>query len=777
LLFSCNWIRELVEGVEVDAGRLGLLLTMKTAECEGVHAVGDHLEQVCAARILTAAPLPGGQHWKAEVETGRYGIRTVICGAPNCRAGLVSAYVPAGVTLAGERIEVRTIGGVSSDGMLASGAELGLNRDAESILELDAAPGEPVPGCPPDNIIEIDNKSITHRPDLWGHHGMAREVAAILRRPLAEPVPRGRIPEGPAAIGVAIEDFDLCPRYSALVFEGVTVRPSPLWLQYRLQSIGLNPINNIVDVTNYVMAEIAQPMHAFDADKLAGRTIFIRRARQGETVVALNEESYTLAGSSLVIADASGAVAIAGVIGGLPTGITAGTTRLVLESANFQAAGIRRTSSQMKLRTDASMRFEKAQDPVNTVRGLARAVELLELVSPGIRLTGGLADSWRPLPAPDPIPLPLDWLERKLGRTVDTADVRDILTALEFGVTETAPRVFLVTVPSWRATKDISIKDDLVEEVGRMVGYDTITPTPPAFPSTVPPANPDNIFHHEIRALASAQGFTEARNYSFVSEQTARAFEMDPDAHLRVTNPISSEQGLLRISLVPGIWKNVVDNSRHFDSFRLFEIGYEIHKRPDRLPDEIPHLAGALYQRDGDGQAGLLECKRLAECILPGVEVSPVAARSFEHPARSAELLFAGQVVGRLFEMHPEKVSGRAAVVDLDLAVVRGLRGDTRRFRPLRRFPSSGFDLSVVTDLRELAAAIEKRLVALAGGDLESIQFLRQYSGPPLAEGKKSVSFHVSVCSPERTLSSEDVAAIRNRIIDGMREAGYELRL
>ena len=274
---------------------------------------------------------------------------------------------------------------------------------------------------------------------------MAREVAAILGLELSDPARLDLLPQGDAAIKIQIEDLDLCPRYSALVFENVTVQPSPLWLQYRLTAIGLNPINNIVDMTNFVMAELAQPMHAFDADLLHGDTIFVRPAKAGEAFRALNDEAYTLDASNLVIADAAGAIALAGVIGGGDSAISEKTTRVVLESANFQASSIRKTSSSIKLRTDASMRFEKAQDPVNTVRGLARAVELLREISPGIRLVGGVADQMREMTAPPAIELSLAWLERKLGRKIEPAEVRRILESLAFGVTEVQPGTFSVT--------------------------------------------------------------------------------------------------------------------------------------------------------------------------------------------------------------------------------------------------------------------------------------------------------------------------------------------
>ena len=767
--FSYNWIREFVPGLTQAAAPLERLITMKTAECEGIEEEGKLLAIARVARVETVEPIPESHNVKAVIDAGPLGRKTVVCGAPNCRPGVLTAYAPIGK---------KVVSGVESDGMLASGAELGINKDHDGIVELEGALGEPIPGCLPDAAIEIDNKSITHRPDLWGHHGMAREVAAILGLPLTDPAKLELLPEGAPAIRVQIEDLTLCPRYSALVFENVTVQPSPLWLQYRLTAIGLNPINNIVDMTNFVMAELAQPMHAFDADLLQGDTIFIRPAKSGEHFVALNDEEYTLDPSNLVIADASGAIALAGVIGGKGSAIGATTKRVVLESANFQASSVRKTSSVIKLRTDASMRFEKAQDPANTVRGLARAIELLREVSPGIRLVGGVADQRREIPAPPPIELPLEWLQRKLGRAIEAGEVRRILESLAFAVSEPAPGVFSVTVPSWRATKDISIKDDLVEEVGRMIGYDSIAPQAPLVPASVPPANPSRRFQHDVRNLFVDNGFTEVYNYSFLSEASVRAFGFDPASMIRVTNPIASDQELMRSSLLPGIWRNVTENAKHHESFRLFEIGLEIHRREDGLPDEIPHLVAVYYDRQGDGQSGLFELKRMAQCLMPQAQTVPVAAREFEHSARSAEIQVAGQTVGRLFELHPNLVeTGRAAILDLDLRLVESLTAGETKYTPIRRYPSSAFDLSVLAGLREQAGKLQSAIAGFGGPLLESIQFVRQYVGPPLAEGVKSVSFRLTVGSPERTLSSDEITAVRNAIIEGMRGLGYELRV
>jgi len=781
LKFSCNWLRQLVPGLDLAPRDLTRLITMKTAECEGVEPFAPWLGAVVCARVLSAEPIEGSRNLRAVIDAGpEYGRRTVVCGAPNCRPGLLTAFVPPGVTVAaGKHVRSAVIHGVESQGMLASGAELGLNRDSAGILELDGAqPGDPLPGCPVDHIIEVDNKSLTHRPDLWGHLGMAREVAAFSSLPLADPVRLDLLPSAPPAWKVDIRDFDLCPRYSALVFENVTVGPSPLWLQARLEAIGLNPISNIVDVTNYVMAELSEPMHAFDADRLHGDTILVRRALEGESFDALNGLSYTLSPSNLVIADSRGAVALAGVIGGAGSAIGSTTTRIVLESANFEPSSIRRTSAALKLRTDASMRFEKAQDPVNTVRALARAVELFHLVSPGIRLVGGLVDSWRQAPPPPPIELPLDWLERRLGRSIPPAEVRRILESLSFAVAESSPRVFSVSVPSWRATRDISIREDLLEEVGRMVGYDTVPPAAPLLPARRPWINQERLFHHAVRQMASAQGFTEVSNYSFLSEEAAARFGFDPAALLRVANPISSEQTLLRHSLLPGIHKNILDNSRFCSSFRIFEIGVEIHKREGReLPEEIPHLAAAIYSRSGDGQEALFELKRLAECLMPGCEARPAEGLSFEHPARAAAIEWRGQTLGRLFELNPRLIEqGRAAVLDLDLARLFALGPLPVKYTPPRRFPVSEFDLSVVAGLRVLCAELAALIRDAAGPLCERVAYLYSYRGKPLPEDRQSLTFRITLGAPDRTLSSDEVAQVRASIIAALTSAGYSLR-
>lgn len=772
--FSYNWLADLAGGLERTSPRdLARLITMKTAESEGVEEFAPWLAQIKVARVVSAEPIPGSKNQKAVIELGDGVQQTVVCGAPNCRAGVNTAYVPPGTRLGAREITKATISGVESAGMLASGAELSINRESAGILELDLEPGMSL-GLEPDHIIEIDNKSLTHRPDLWGHFGMAREVAAIAQGHLQDPVDISLLPAGEGAVRVEIADYTLCPRYSALVFENVTVKPSPLWLQYRLEAIGLNPINNIVDVTNLVMAELAQPMHAFDANRLAGDTIFVRPARAGESCKALNGESYELTTANLVIADANGPVAIAGVIGGMDSAIDANTNKIVFESANFQASSVRKTSAALKLRTDASMRFEKSQDPVNTTRALARAIALLREVSPGIRLAGGLVDNATAMRQPEPITLSVEWLTRKLGKPVTTAEVRQILESLDFGVAETAPGVFAVTVPSWRATKDVAIKDDLVEEVGRMIGYDNITPAPPELAVSVPFSDPQRAYVQRLRTIAVAQGFTEVYNYSFVSDQAAAELQLEPEKHVRLLNPIAEGQNLMRTSLVPGLLKNTRDNARFYDQFRLFEIGHEIRRDGERI-DERAAFGALIFAKEDSDQ--LTELKHLAESLVPGVLAGAAQPRSFEHPMRVASLVCGDVEVGRLFEVHPSLLdAGRATILELDIESAMRSGERAIRFEPIRRFPSSAFDLSVVTDGREPVLAVEQRLRQFAP-EADRVEFVRQYSGPPLPEGKKSVSYRVTISAPDRTLSSEEVGKVRAEIIRSMREAGYDLRV
>jgi phenylalanyl-tRNA synthetase beta chain len=679
--FSYTWLRELVPGLKMDVTTLAQQITMKTAECEGVHDPGA---------------FPG-----------------------------------------------------------ASVAAVARAENSE-----------------PDSIIEIDNKSLTNRPDLWGHLGMAREVAAIAGLSVADPVEDLPAAVSKGDLSITIEDSSLCARFSGQRVENVKVAPSPLWMQYRLNSLGVNPINNLVDVTNYVLCELGQPMHAYDAD-LLGDTIIVRAAHKGESILALNGEKYSLSPEDIVIADAHKPIGIAGIIGGNDTAIRATTKRIVLEAANFPAALVRKSSSRLKLRTDASMRFEKGQDPENTARALARAVDLLQQISPGCEAAPPI-DVYARKSTPPKIQLDIDWAERKLGRKLSTEEVINIFKSLVFGVEQLDARKLLLTVPSWRATKDISIPEDLVEEIGRMVGYASIMPQAPAVLAAPTPRNLDHEQHRAIRAAMVGQGFTEVSNYSFISDADAAMFGYSSDKLLQVANPIIADQKYMRPALLHGILRNLADNSRYFTDFRLFEIGRAYSKGVDGGPKERTHLMAAIYGRETNG-ANLIEMKRVLQYIVSDCKVVP--AKSHEeimHPERTAHLEVGGQRVGDLYEFHPGLLDrGRAAILELDLDALQALPSQRQAYRPLRRFPTSSFDLSIVAGAHTLVADLENNLRQLAGDSLVSLQFLLIFPLPP---DKKSVSFRLTLGADDRTLTSEEVTRTREKVVEGIRSAGLELR-
>jgi phenylalanyl-tRNA synthetase beta chain len=679
--FSYNWLRELVPGLKMDVTTLAQQITMKTAECDGVHDPG--------------------------------------------------AFAGASV----------------SDVATAERSE-------------------------PDSIIEIDNKSLTNRPDLWGHLGMAREVAAIAGLSVSDPVEDLPAAASSGDLSIAIEDSNLCARFSGQRVENVKVAPSPLWMQYRLNSLGINPINNLVDVTNYILCELGQPMHAYDAD-LLGNAIVVRAARKGESILALNDEKYSLSPEDIVIADEQKPIGIAGIIGGNDTAIRATTKRIVLEAASFPASHVRKSSSRLKLRTDASMRFEKGQDPENTVRALARAVDLLQQISPGSQAAQPI-DVYARKSTPPKIELDIDWAERKLGRPLPTEEVINIFKSLVFGVEQTDARKLLLTVPSWRATKDISIPEDLVEEIGRMVGYASITPQAPAVLAAPTARNLEHEQYRMVRATLTGQGFTEVSNYSFISEAEAATFASWTGTLLQVANPIIAEQKYMRPSLLPGIRRNLADNSRFFNDFRLFEIGRAYGKGAEGAPVERNQLAAAIFSRESDG-ASLLEMKRVAQYLVAGCKVTPTnAPNRTAHPQRSAHVAVDGQQMGALFELHPSLLErGRAAILYLDLDKLLALPAQRQNYQPLRRFPTSSFDLSIVAGAHELVANLEKKLRQSAGEGLVSLQFLLIFPLPP---DKKSVSFRLTLGADDRTLTAEEVTHTRERVVEGIKSAGYDLR-
>ena len=481
MLISANWLSRHVDLEGVDFDELGKRFTLNVAELEDVHRVGAQAAACVVGHVLEAVHVEGTHLNLCQVDTGDASPRQIICGAPNIAAGHYVPVVLPGQTLGELEVGERKVRGHLSQGMIASERELGLSDEHEGIMVLE---GTPAPGTPlgellaiEDVLFEIDNKSLTHRPDCWGHRGIAREVAALLGRPL-KALEHAVTYTDARPISVTVEDPEACPRYLAVTIDGVTVAPSPFWIRVLLHRVGVRAINQVVDATNFVMLDLGNPLHAFDRREVKGDAIVVRRAGEGESFTTLDDAEHTLGPEDLLIGDAERGVALAGIMGGQNSEIRDDTTQVVLEAANFHPSIVRMTASRLGIRTDSSARFEKSLDPELALDASRAFCALLCELDSGARVTSALVDVKAPRPALPVITLPIDLVDRRLGIALGRETIVNYLERLGFGVSGDES-VLEVSVPSWRATKDISIAADLIEEVGRSFGYDNIPPAPP----------------------------------------------------------------------------------------------------------------------------------------------------------------------------------------------------------------------------------------------------------------------------------------------------------
>lgn len=778
MYISWNWLQRHVDLTGMDPRAIADRFTMSVAELEGIEEFGATYDKLVTARI--AAIRPHEDSDKLNILELDLGNRTIaaISGAPSVVQGAVVVFALPGVVLEGVdgKPEVKTaeIRGFTSPGMTCSEKELGFSDDNSGLMFLpsDTPLGVPLTDIVPchDFILEIDNKSITHRPDLWGHRGIAREIAALVRRPLKafdDTIDEG--PEDPLTVTVA--DPELCPRYTAQVFDNITVEKSPLWLRIALSLVGVRPISNIVDITNFVMLDVGNPLHAFDARFLAGDTIVVRRAHEEETIVTLDGEERKLLTTDLLIADATGGVALAGVMGGENSEIRDDTARVVLEAAAFDASGIRRTSSRLGLRTEGSARFEKALDPLFPLQATALFSQLLRQLSPQVTVASKLYDVTEPAPAPTVIRIAPEFIRRKLGAPVATAVMKEMLTGISFGVAEEGDE-FVVTVPTFRATKDISIPEDIVEEIGRLYGYDNIVSEPVV--ATVKPIAPlpSKLLAHRAREGMVACGFREVMTYSFDSANLACQMSYSLEGALELANAISSDMPVLRRHLLPNMLLHAQKNGQFREDFRLFEYGRVFYPAP--TPDAIPHqerrLCALVYSRTGEAFDLFRRLKAHVEQVVSalgrgGVTFGAIAAAD-EQPwvvaSGGRTICFGGQDIGLVSVLHPVvrealKLRGRIAFMEVNLEPIFAAPEQVVVFQPLPRFPAIQNDLSVIVEAgvsyEEVAGVIQK-----AGGELlNDLELFATFRGDPIPVGKKSLSFHLRFRSPDRTLTDAEV--------------------
>ncbi len=795
---SLNIISKFVDVTGMDPHDIAHRLTMCTAETESVEFMNPHLKTVIAAKILDVRKHPDADKLTlCDMDTGSEKLR-VVCGAPNHKKGDIVPLALVGTKFTEEFTVKKTkIRGQDSSGMLCSEKELGLSDDHSGIMILppDTRPGTPLSEmysgwC--DVRIEIDNKAITHRPDLWSHEGFAREIAALFRRKLTDPVDMKTASgfKSSTELKVIIESPEACPRYCGLAVKNITIAESPDWLKARVTAIGMRPINNIVDVTNYVMAELGEPMHAFDRKKLRGDSIIVRFARQGETMTTLDGQDHSLSGEDIVIADAGGTIALAGVMGGGNSEIEDDTNEIVLEAANFNPVNIRKTAGRHSLRTEAAIRFEKALDPENCSRAIIRCYDLIKQILPEAEAATPIIDTYPRKFEKIEINTDTDFIRRKLGHFLEDSEITSILTNLTFKV-KSSGRNLSIEVPTYRATKDISIPDDIVEEVGRIFGYENIDPTPPMVPCAPPDANARRLLERKIKdILTRNHNMIEVCNYSFVGEDLLNRLGVNEDRELRLRNPLSRDEDRLRRSLIPNIVKNIELNQRYNDYFSIYEMGRAYLKDSRESADlakESYRVAGAFCARKSEVPL-FYEAKSAVMDIFTQLSVGGVRflpARdglpAYVHPARAMEVLIGKERAGLIFELHPGtreafEVRGSAALFDLDFDMILAAPRKERSFRELQKFPDAPFEISVIADRLDYTADICSIIAKSSREHVRSVDVLSIYEGDPVPKGKKSVSIRVVFAAPERTLGTGEIEKLQGKVIEDLDKKGFKLR-
>jgi len=797
---SLKWLQEYIN-INLPLADLANRLTMAGIEVKGKQTIGGDWGNIVVGQIVAVNPHPDADRLSLPTVDLGTEQQTVVCGAPNLRVGDKIAFAHVGAELIDghsgklSRLKPAKIRGITSSGMVCSEKELGISDIHEGIMVLPAeAPvGTPLADYLGDTIFDLE--VTPNRPDCLSIIGIAREIAALTGQSLHLPEITYRETASPIDEQVSVEIVapDLCPRYCASLLTGVKIAESPKWLQQRLLAGGMRPINNIVDITNYVMLEYGQPLHAFDYHQIRGRRIIVRRAAQGESIVTLDGMERILSSDTLVIADEEGAVAVAGVMGGADSEVTEETTSILLEAANFNPASIHYTGRVLNLPSEACSRFERGIRPELVLPALKRATQLiLELA--GGEAAKGVVDVYPCKKQPMPILLSTGEVKRVLGVEFSLGQIVDTLTSPGFDCKpgDSASEVW-VTAPYWRS--DINLAVDLVEEVARIIGYDNIPMTMLGEP--LPKQNPEPVISlkQKVRHLLTGYGFQEVITYSLTSwERLNRLFSephpLEP-VPLRVANPMTADQEYLRPNLRANLLAALTANRKHEEgSIRLFELGRIYLPRPKDLPDEPEVLCGILsgprLEKWWQGESGLVDffdAKGVMEGLLGqlGVEASfkPSKDESL-HPNKQAAIVIAGNRLGIVGEVHPKvlaafDLSENVYLFEINVTALLPFTLGHKKFQPIPRFPATVRDIALVVD----AEVTHQRVQAL----IKSFPLVNQltifdvYTGEQVPPGKKSLAYRVIYQSPTHTLTEREVNKIQQQILSKLsQELGATLR-
>lgn len=791
-----SWLRQYVK-VDIPADELAHRLTMAGVEVGEVEERGGWSE-VFVGSVTSVRPHPNADRLRLCTVTTGTAEMEVVCGAPNVAEGQKICFARVGAHLYNahsgkhEILAAARIRGVESQGMICSELELGLGDDHTGIIELpdDAPLGEPLTDYLGDTILDLE--LTPNRLDCLSMLGVAHEIAALTGATVSEPNISYAESGAPVAerVSISIADPDLCRRYTATVIDGVRIGPSPQWLQDRLNRAGLRPISNVVDVTNFVMLEYNQPLHAFDLGAVKDSTVIVRRARPGERLTTLDGVERALTTENLVIADASDPIGLGGVIGGANSEIGPGTQTVLLESANFAAENNRETATSMGLRTEATLRFEKGLRPELAPLALRRATALIQEVAGGT-VAPGIVDVYpEPPETPFAVSLTMRRLRQSLGMDMAMDQARSALESLGFTCRETGETLH-VEIPWWR--NDVNIEDDLVEEVVRVVGYDAVptimlsTPIPFHSPSA------SIALREEVKDLLTSSGMQEVINYSLASmDLLERITPVDEEAPpMRLANPMSSTHEYLRTTLHAGLLANLASNqSQGPGPFRLFEAGRVFLPRKGDLPEEVETVAAVMAGRreesswlaaQGERDLDFFDAKGAVEWLLARLGIDSAwepAEHAVYQPGRCAVVKSGDVVLGHVGEIHPairerfDLDSGVVAGFELSQsALLAALPESDRRFESLPRFPAATRDLALVVPSDVSAGQVTSLI--MRHRLVQRAELFDIYSGENLAPGTKSLAFHVSLQAADRTLTNEEVT----RSLDGLlRTLGRELR-
>ena len=754
-----SWLREYV-AVEAPTEEIAARLSVSTCEVErivrhGVPDAGGNLDLFRVGKVLSAEKHPNADRLQLCVVDVGGKQQQIVCGAWNFGAGATVAVALPGATLpSGLTLERRELRGQMSEGMILAEDEVELGTDHAGIMLLSDAldAGTPLADVLPlaGELLEVE--TTPNRPDLLSIYGLAREVAALFDVPLA-PWPGVDPPRaGDEAIPVDVEDFEGCPRYLARLFRDVAIGPSPVWLKARVLTAGMRPISNIVDVTNYVMLALGSPLHAFDHDTLRGGMVGVRRARDGEEVRTLDGQVRRLDRRDLVIKDGERAIALAAIMGGEETEVTPQTTSILLEAANFEPVTILRTSERLGLRTEGSNRWEKGVDP-HLAEHAARLATQLIVETSGARWVGE-TDAHAGLPARPRIELRPPRTSALLGLDVPADEQRGILRRLGFDVDGDT-----VTAPTWRA-RDVTREADLIEEVARFV-LDDVPFTLPSRRDAVGRLTRDQRLRRTVEDVLVGCGLSEAYTPSLVAD--------DPDRNaLRLPLPLSSEQSVLRTTLIPSLLAAAERNREVGNTgVALFEIARVYLPAGEQLPEERWRVAAVL-------EGGYSDAKGVVDALLDALKIEPEVERGSHpllHPGKTARL-----PQGWIGEVHPGVASGWAAF-ELDLAELEAAMPERILYQDVITFPSVLQDLAFAVDEDVPASTLAAAMREAAGPELREARVFDEYRGEQVGAGRRSLAFRVAFGSPERTLTDEDAAAVRARIVEALRERfGAELR-